>query len=458
MAKTLIISGCIALIGMLFVVPKALVWADDAAQPAKATFIGSAVCKGCHGKIYQPWMDTKHGKSLTQEGLPAELTGCEACHGPGSLHAGSGGKNKPPIPSADNPAATNTTCGACHFQQDGVTAPTGTPQFSKADFVESQHGRKALSCLSCHTGHATADKALRKPTTELCASCHASIQETTPGKKADYTHFPAAEGMCLKCHDPHGTPGGRMVVKDITKVCAECHDTGDAAFTAAHKQMADANTNCLSCHDVHSHNRENHLLRPQQHKPFQLGMCSACHVKNDQGQTTAELVKPKDQLCLSCHPASKMMPAGEKAHPPVKAGLCLACHDPHASDQKALLKNRQADLCFTCHKKIEKDTLSPHKHKILEETMNCTLCHKPHSSANDHLMVKDYQSLCGQCHKHSFSHPMFTKKDGTPVLVPNTDKVLTCASCHDLHGGEYEALTKGSKNRDLCLNCHTVEH
>jgi DmsE family decaheme c-type cytochrome len=468
MSKSIVITVFLlfAIAGML-ALPTALVRADDMpAVPAgetepkqPAAYVGAALCKGCHPKIYQPLSETAHGKTAARDDAPANLRGCEACHGPGGAHVANR-KDKPYVLTADDAEQANTTCGACHFKKDGSTAPKDWQTIPHADYAHSRHAKKGLACLSCHAGHPNGnEKALTKPAPELCMDCHAEVLEESPGKKAAYTHFPVAQGQCLTCHDPHGTPGGRMVIKNIKQVCKDCHDTADPAFAPAHKGIPAAEADCTSCHNAHSHDAKAKLVSGKKHLPFKTGRCETCHAKTEQGQSLA-FVKPKNELCFSCHPAGKLMPQAEKAHAPAKAGLCVTCHNPHISGEKALLKNRQANVCFTCHRQIEKKTLAPHKHQILDSTMNCTLCHKPHSAANDHLMVKSYQPLCGQCHKHTFSHPMDKRKDGTPVIDPNTKKPLVCSSCHDLHGGAHAKLTKGSKDRELCIRCHNtgMEH
>lgn len=80
-----------------------------AESQADATYIGAAKCKMCHMKQYKTWENSKHAKNFSvlqgdevknpeclqchttgfdkETGKYAEEnTGCEACHGPGSLH------------------------------------------------------------------------------------------------------------------------------------------------------------------------------------------------------------------------------------------------------------------------------------------------------------------------------------------------------------------------------------
>ncbi|OFX16003.1 MAG: hypothetical protein A2Z18_04310 [Armatimonadetes bacterium RBG_16_58_9] len=428
--------------------------ANGADTAASASYVGLPACKACHAKIYDPWLISPHGKALEQGSLPAEFTGCEACHGPGSRHIATGAQEKPRVLKADNPNETNAVCGTCHFESDSSKAPAAWQEFSGTFFDRSAHGRKGLSCLSCHTGHpGPNEKELIKPVESLCVGCHGSVMEDSPGKKAAYIHSPVAAGKCAMCHDPHASANRDLTVPDLRSVCQGCHDAGDPKMTEAHKGYPVAEAKCVSCHDPHSHDKKGKLIASTQHMPFKQGRCETCHTKPSPGQPVG-LVKPAKELCLSCHPASVLMPEGEKAHLPAKEGICTACHNPHASSRKELMRTRTAYACFTCHSKVEGDTVEAHRHKILEADLNCVLCHKPHSSKQENLLTRDEMTLCSQCHKHSFSHPMGTKADGSAVIDPSTGKSLVCAGCHDVHGSKLEAMTKADKSRELCVGCH----
>ncbi len=426
----------------------------DATPAPVAKYVGSAACKACHKKLCEPWPESVHGKALTQDSLPAEIKGCEACHGPASIHISSAGKTKPSIPKADEPKTANAVCGACHFQSESSKAPKEWQNIAGRAFARSTHGRKNLACVSCHVGHANGnDKQLAKPSPDLCLGCHAALLESSPGKKAPYTHAPVVKGLCLKCHDPHGSSNSNLVLQNVEKVCVECHDVKDAKLLTAHKGYPVADAKCADCHDPHSHDQKTHLVKVNQHSPFIKGKCETCHTKPTPEQPIG-LVKPVKELCLMCHPASKMTPETENAHPPVKQGMCTACHNPHVSSEKALMKAKLAYVCFTCHSKVSDATVAENRHKVLDAALNCMLCHKPHSSVEQKLLKKKETALCGQCHKHGFSHPIEKDKDGKPVLDPTNGKVMICSSCHDVHGGKFEMLTKADKSRELCVMCH----
>lgn len=430
----------------------------SAAAESAPSFVGSASCKACHPKIHDALSSSPHSKIFTDESLPVEIKGCEACHGPGSIHVGNAGKTKLSIPKADNPAAVNKTCGICHFKNESSKAPKEWQNLSGSNWARTMHGRKNLSCKSCHTGHPDADnKSLIKPVDTMCLDCHASLLEKSPGKKAEYTHSPVATGKCVLCHDPHGNAGTNMIVKDMQSICERCHKPDNPELVKAHSNYPIAGSQCGTCHDPHSHDQKGKLMGAKQHAPFKGGQCETCHVKPETDKPIT-LVKPSNELCFSCHPSSELMPDKENAHVPAKQGLCTECHSPHAAREAKLLKSRQSTVCFSCHSKVEDSTIKEHKHAVLDSNLNCGMCHKPHSSIQESLLVKDEMTLCGQCHKHSGSHPMGDKADGTQVTDPNSKKTLTCRSCHDNHGSDFNTLMLADKKRDLCLKCHNPEH
>lgn len=427
--------------------------------PPAPTYVGSAACKSCHPKASESWPTSPHGKALEAPSLPAELRGCEACHGPASLHLSAGADRKPFVPRAEDAKASNTVCGSCHFQSESSKAPEQWRNITGGLFARSMHGRKGLACVTCHSGHPNGnDKQLVKPAPALCLDCHPQVMESSPGKTAAYTHSPVAKGQCLKCHDPHGTPSRDMVVPDVEKACLDCHPAADAQMQKAHVGYPVANAKCAQCHNPHSHDKGSGLINANRHLPFKQGKCELCHTKPGAGQPNG-LIKPAKELCLSCHPASVLMRDGNNHHVPAEQGLCTTCHSPHASMQKGLLKNKAAYVCFSCHGKIEDASVADYRHPIFETNMDCGVCHKPHSSPEEHLLPLGENEMCGKCHKHSFSHPIGKKPDGTPVIDPTTGKAMVCSSCHDIHGSKFEALTKADKSRDLCVRCHgAVEH
>ncbi|MEI6500095.1 MAG: cytochrome c3 family protein [Armatimonadota bacterium] len=417
----------------------------------QASYVGMKMCAVCHAKTAEPWLAGAHGKALSDTALPEGMFGCEACHGPGSRHVGSTGKQPMPETCQDKTTA-EAACVKCHMRGEGSATPATWPNLKARNWQRTLHARNGTSCLSCHKIHGPNEQALSQPAGELCLSCHKTLVNPEP---AGYTHAPVAKGQCLLCHTPHGGPARHDLIDKVGTTCLSCHPLNDA-LRAAHGKYAVDQADCTSCHNPHSFDRARKLLRKTEHAP--LRKCELCHTPSD-GAAKPGLVKPVKELCVSCHPTAKIMPeknaAGEpmKAHPPVAQGLCTACHNPHASDHDKLMKDRVDNTCFQCHATTETETLRPVSHKPLT-TGNCLLCHQAHASANRKLLSKPPLEECLPCHatQMKFSHPVGMRQ-GKPVIDPSTKQMLTCARCHAIHGATVPRLLPAEES-DLCRSCH----
>ncbi|MBI2843188.1 MAG: cytochrome c3 family protein [Armatimonadetes bacterium] len=421
--------------------------APESEKPAtEATYVGSDACKGCHKDVSESWATNPHAKALSAEGLSDSLKGCEACHGPGSAHIADPIAVKPVSLRTASASDTSATCGKCHF--------SGQPGAAEGKTIEqrywrrSEHKRNEVSCLGCHSAHVQSEKLLKKQTPDVCGDCHQAIV-----KKGDYQHTPVAGGACLSCHDPHGSTARHQLVSDLPKVCSTCHSPKAEQFTTAHHGMDMTGTNCIDCHAAHSRNKSGHLLKAKLHTPFESGQCEMCHKDG-----TKQLVKSQKELCTMCHSKelAKAPTDGIHMHPPVAEGMCTSCHSPHASDApKALWRDKTiAYSCFLCHNKIESGVDAKFAH-LPVSGLNCTTCHTPHMSKEKKLLVKDSIELCKKCHQPHL-HPLGKKPDGKVVVDPTTNEMLTCASCHEPHGSDFDKLTKKDKNAELCTMCHAA--
>lgn len=424
---------------------------DPKPDEPQATYVGMKMCVVCHAKAAEPWLAGAHGKALSDPALPEGMLGCEACHGPGSRHVGSTGKQPMPETCRD-PNAAESVCAKCHLRGEGSTAPAAWPNLNLRNWQRTLHARNNTSCVACHKIHGPNARALAQPAGDLCLSCHKTVINPEAG---GYTHAPVAKGQCLLCHTPHGGAARHNLIDEVGTSCLSCHPIDDK-LRAAHGKYAVDQADCTSCHNPHSFDQARKLLRKTEHAPFRK--CEICHVASE-GTVKPALLKPQKELCLGCHPAQKIMPdkAADgtplKGHPPVQQGMCTACHNPHASDRDKLMKDRVDNTCFLCHGKIEDETIRPFAHKPVA-TGNCLLCHQAHTSANDKLLSKPPLEQCMPCHgsEMKFSHPV-GMRNNKPVVDPTTKRMLTCARCHAIHGSNYPNLMPVEVN-DLCRSCH----
>jgi predicted CXXCH cytochrome family protein len=318
---------------------------------------------------------------------------------------------------------------------------------------KSVHTAMGTGCLSCHEIRVNKDvtrvKLITATSSDLCFTCH---EDKKPANIKGTVHPPAVRD-CLTCHDPHSSDNKNQLLKP----------------TAGEK---DQNL-CLSCHQTGLNVPEKGSL----HAAVAMG-CDTCHVIHKTGAEPTEenrfhLAKPAPALCLDCHdPKDADL---QKAHnnQPFAAANCTECHDPHQSDSPKLMVKFQhvpfqGNGCDTCHAPAKDGkvvltqtdvkalcvTCHDDKAKLIDSAKvphpgaagDCTDCHSPHASRYPGLPKSDPVSICTGCHsdigdlaKKPFHHqPAFA---------------LGCATCHTPHGGDNDHLLR-AKGNDLCLECH----
>jgi predicted CXXCH cytochrome family protein len=195
------------------------------------------LCDGCHSVNYDIASKT-----------PTEWNvGCEACHGPGSVHNVAQTVASIVNPARLDPVRADDTCIQCHSQGQPLENPingqyydwpvgyrpgerlseyweldgpelgeetfTHWPDGSAHknrmqgnDYIQSQMSVKGVTCYGCHDVHGTEHNAdLIAPGNEACLECHGPQLQAGPrGSVAYHTqHDPDGEGSaCVACHMP----------------------------------------------------------------------------------------------------------------------------------------------------------------------------------------------------------------------------------------------------------------
>jgi predicted CXXCH cytochrome family protein len=170
-----------------------------------AEYVGSEICADCHDGIVAGFRDADHAR-LQAQGENAIETGCESCHGPGSLHADSG----EPVHIL-NPGEDMRLCFNCHLN-------------TRAEFMSpSRHPimENRLDCGDCHdphegSAHRSGGFAMMSAN-EGCLECH-------PSQRGPHVfeHEAVREG-CLTCHRPHGSVNANLLTERNATLCLKCH-------------------------------------------------------------------------------------------------------------------------------------------------------------------------------------------------------------------------------------------
>src|SRR5689334_2526376 len=172
------------------------------AIPPEATYVGEKACIKCHDVEAKHFSHTQHARIFRQNPRN-ELEGrvCEACHGPGSLHAQRGNeKVREYLRGFTREWGTpieeqNGACLACHKGGERLHWPG------------SAHDSGKIACSDCHNTMArfSASGLLRAASiNETCQSCH--NQQRAEFRKRSHMPVPEGKMSCVDCHSPHGSP------------------------------------------------------------------------------------------------------------------------------------------------------------------------------------------------------------------------------------------------------------
>ena len=99
------------------------------AGAADAAYVGMDTCKGCHEELAAAFGKSFHAQAWANSGK-YQVTGCEACHGPGGKHAESNAKADIITfgkDSAQNAEQRSAACLGCHAATTAPFIGAGSP-------------------------------------------------------------------------------------------------------------------------------------------------------------------------------------------------------------------------------------------------------------------------------------------------------------------------------------------
>ncbi len=179
-----------------------------------AQFVSDSECAVCHEKQAKMAKFTAHARINLNKGDEEKESdgnaGCQACHGPGSLHIKADDKDKPKF--IVNPLKKSDACFRCHVEKEAqFRLPYSHPVLA---------GK--VTCVDCHDPHGenimkSADAKIARGVNDTCAKCHK--MQTAPRV---FAHEALREG-CTVCHDVHGSINKKMLVENDLNLCLKCH-------------------------------------------------------------------------------------------------------------------------------------------------------------------------------------------------------------------------------------------
>jgi DmsE family decaheme c-type cytochrome len=219
---------------------------------------------------------------------------------------------------------------------------------------------------------------------------------------------------------------------------------------------------CAQCHaDVtKTYRRSLHSLRDveceQCHGAGSLHLAAGGYSKESKDKIVSFKDRTPEEAngaCLSCHAKSDHVRNWFSSAHQAQGIKCSDCHSIHGVEAQGegrpqAFRRTQNEKCLSCHRKQEAQADLPYHHPIREGKISCADCHDPHGgSAGNHLNASNGNELCLSCHAEfqgpfSFQHPPVTED---------------CLKCHSPHGSPNQNLLTLSQPA-LCLQCHSAHH
>lgn len=204
--------------------------------------------------------------------------------------------------------------------------------------------------------------------------------------------------------------------------CLECHDYGEDSpvhplLAGSHGMSLEGSQGraCLNCHGA----SEAHLRAPRRNSP-----------DVSFGPRWSSNPGAQDLPCLECHEQNTAHDWRNALH--MHNNLtCITCHDIHASEDRVLIEEQQAQVCEVCHKVQKQGVHGLERRK--KRNPPCTLCHNPHDHEDAHArMLENRSAGCITCHdpaRMANSSRVSPKAKSYHKVMNNAER--TCIDCHD---------------------------
>lgn len=273
------------------------------------------------------------------------------------------------IPAARSDAQSKNACLDCHSQLDPPLRVTSD------EILGSIHGRKGLTCASCHGGDPTKDDPTeamnraagfrgnieRKEIPSFCAKCHSDAaymrgfnpslrtdqfsqyQTSVHGKRLAKGDTKAA--VCVDCHGAHdiqppNDPRSKVYPLNVAATCARCH--ADAGYMKGYGIPTDQ----FASYSASVHH-EDLMVRGDLSAPT----CSTCHGSHGAAPPGVASVA---RVCSTCHVfQAQIFDSGPHKDAFDTLGLpgCVTCHSNHRVQHPTdlMIGTSKEAVCVTCH-------------------------------------------------------------------------------------------------------------
>jgi hypothetical protein len=339
-------------------------------------YVGSGACSRCHVEIYNHFLRTSMGRSLTPvtpdflHSVPVSAS----IYDPKSdrhfeVHTQDGKlyQSEYQVDGAGHEVFRNTH--AIDFiVGTGANGLTGLTQHDNYLFEAPLSYYKETGNWALSPGYEKKDQGFSRVVAPGCIFCHSGRPQPVAGRIGKYQD-PAFSQLSVGCENCHG-PGSAHVQamgmgesysrgKDPTivnpanltpaladNICMSCHQTGDIRVFQPGKTYADFRPGqpldrvlaiLMTPPTRDNPPREDHV------EHYYSMILSKCY------RASAGLPSEKQMRCISCHDPH-VEPASEEA-PAFFNGKCMSCHTAQSCKASAQVraKTAPADNCIGCH-------------------------------------------------------------------------------------------------------------
>ncbi len=249
-------------------------------------------------------------------------------------------------------------------------------------------------------------------------------------------------------------PGAKRVG---AQVCSTCH--AQEAKDFQHAFHAQQGVECEDCHGAGSLHVQgggdvSKIISFSQRSAKEANAaCLSCHVQDESvrhwmaGPHASSGVR-----CADCHQvhanAVKSAERGEARFDTSTEGALQAAEVSPETNAIVEPMAETNDACLRCHQNVRAQLSMPYHHPVREGKMSCADCHDPHGGpAGNNLRTSTVNQLCLQCHAQyrgpfAYQHPPVSEN---------------CTLCHTPHGSPNTNILQVSEPA-LCLQCHAGHH
>jgi DmsE family decaheme c-type cytochrome len=148
---------------------------------------------------------------------------------------------------------------------------------------------------------------------EICFACHKTERAQT--HRVSTHPLDAGKMACSDCHNPHGTVGPKLLVKNsVNDTCYTCHAEKRGPFLFEHQPVGD---DCSTCHTPHG-STVAPLLKAR--APY---LCQSCH-SGDHGAQVNSGANLAGGAVTTVNGANPLANAAARAQ--LAGRACLNCH------------------------------------------------------------------------------------------------------------------------------------